>query len=139
MGAEDVDLITQAFDDLSRAGVEGLLPWVHPEFEMTTPLGLAAEPQTYRGREGVRRWFDSFYEVMDEVTLEPYELEDAGGGRILVLLTIRARGQSSGLETAQRTIGIYTLRDEMLARIDLYSTVEEARAALAEGGGVASE
>ena len=52
-------------------GVDGILPFIHPDFEATTPPELAAEPDTYRGHEGVRRYFDSFYEIMDEIRFEP--------------------------------------------------------------------
>ena len=47
---------------------------------MTTPPGLAAEPDTYRGEEGIRRYWESFYEVMEEIHVEPAgefeEIED---------------------------------------------------------------
>ena len=58
------------------------MPFVHPEFEVTTPPGLAAEPDTYRGPGGVRRYFESFYEAMDRVGFEPERfiaVGDAGG------------------------------------------------------------
>ena len=42
---------------------------------MTTPANLAAEPDTYRGHEGIRRYFDSFYDVMDEVR---FRLNESG-------------------------------------------------------------
>ena len=43
---------------------------IHPEFEVTTPQSLASEPDTYRGHEGIRRYFDSFYEAMENVYFE---------------------------------------------------------------------
>src|SRR4029079_7945252 len=62
MSEADVELVRRGFEALEVGDAEALIPLVHPEFEMTTPAGLAAEPDTYRGQEGVRRYFDSFYE-----------------------------------------------------------------------------
>ncbi len=67
-------IVREAFAALAEGGVEAMLPFVHEDFEMVTPPELASEPDTYRGPAGVKRWFDSFYEAMDEVRIEPGEL-----------------------------------------------------------------
>ena len=83
--------------------MEGLLPFIHPEFEVTTPADLAAEPDTYRGPDGVRRYFDSFYEAMDEIRFEPREFLEAGG-RVIVPITLTARGRTTGIEARQEFV-----------------------------------
>ena len=98
MSERDVELLRDGFSTLAVEGYESLMPLVHPEFEMTTPPGIAAEPQTYQGEEGLRRWWESFYEVMDEVRVEPTKFHDAGEGRVVVEAVLRATGQTSGLE-----------------------------------------
>ncbi len=65
------EIVERGIRAYSEDGVEALIEFVHPEFEMTTPPGIAAEPDTYRGRDGVRRYFESFLEIMDEVRIEP--------------------------------------------------------------------
>ena len=52
MSSRNVEIIRGGFEALSEGGVEALVPLIHPEFEMTTPANLAAEPDTYRGPEG---------------------------------------------------------------------------------------
>ena len=47
----------------TRERIEGSSPLIHSDFEATTPPSLASEPDTYRGPDGIRRWFDSFDEV----------------------------------------------------------------------------
>jgi ketosteroid isomerase-like protein len=122
----DVDLMRDGFSQLAEEGYESLLPQVHPEFEMTTPPGVAAEPQTYRGAEGMRRWWESFHEVMDEVQVVPNEFHDAGEGRVAIAVTLRATGQSSGLEVAQSTFLLVHLRDEQIHRIEFFLTLDDA-------------
>jgi ketosteroid isomerase-like protein len=107
----------RAFDVLAEEGVEAMLTYVHPEFEMETLPGIAAEPQVYRGHDGVRRWFDSFYEVMDEVTIIPNEVTDLGNDRALIVFTMRAKGHASGLEVTQDGAAVATLRDEKLLNL----------------------
>jgi ketosteroid isomerase-like protein len=112
------ELTKRAFDALGERGVEAIPEFVHPEFEMTTLPGQAAEPQTYRGHEGLRRWFDTFYEVMDEIAIEPSTYEEVEPDRVLLEFTLRAKGQASGIEVTQEARAIATVREERLARLE---------------------
>jgi ketosteroid isomerase-like protein len=123
--ADNVRLVQGGFEALSEGGVEALLPFIHPEFEVTTPANLAAEPDTYRGHEGVRRYFDSFYDAMDEVRFEPREFRDAGE-RVIVPVTLTARGRTTGIEARQEFVMTWTLRDGKALRVEAFATLEEA-------------
>ncbi len=126
MAESGVDIVRSAFE-ASAGGAEEMLAYVHPEFEMTTPGQIAAEPGTYRGHDGVRRWFDTFYEVMDRVALKPIEVvATARGDRVAVEFDLVARGRSSGIEAIQRAVALCALTDEKLSRIEFYATLPEA-------------
>jgi ketosteroid isomerase-like protein len=118
VATENEELAKRGFDALATGGVEAMLEFIHPEFEMETLPGIAAEPQTYRGHDGLHRWFDSFYEVMDEIAVEPTSYRELEDGRVLLGLLLRARGQTSGIEVAQDARAIATLRDSLLVRLD---------------------
>jgi ketosteroid isomerase-like protein len=135
MNETNADLVRERFGPMRDGDVEALLPLIHPAFEVTTPPGLAAEPDTYRGPEGIRRYFESFYEVMDRVSFEPDDFI-AVGERVVVPLTLKARGRTTGIETAQRLVQVWELKDEKAYRIEVYATLEEAMDAArsAEGG-----
>jgi ketosteroid isomerase-like protein len=125
MSSRNVEIIREGFEALSEGGVDALMPLIHPEFEMTTPANLAAEPDTYRGAEGVRRYFDSFYDAMDEVRFEPREFREAGE-RVIAQSTVTARGRATGIEVKQRVVLVWTLRDEQVIRVEVYATLDEA-------------
>jgi ketosteroid isomerase-like protein len=125
MSSEDVEFVRRGFEALSEGGVEALLPFIHPEFEVTTPPQFAAEPDTYRGHEGVRRYFDSFYDAMDEVRFEPSDFRDAQG-RVIVPTKLIARGRTTGIETQQDVVLVWALRDGLAIRVEVYATVEAA-------------
>ncbi len=118
MATESVEQARRGFDALASGGVESMLEFVHPQFEMETLPGIAAEPQVYRGHDGVRRWFDSFYEVMDEISIEPSSYEEIEPDRVLLEFKMRARGQASGIEVAQEARAIATLRDGLMLRLE---------------------
>jgi ketosteroid isomerase-like protein len=80
--------------------VEGIIPFIHPDFEATTPPNLASEPDTYRGHDGLRRWF-----------------------------TLRARGKTSGLDFGQPAVMVWSFRDGKAIGIELFETLDEALAA----------
>ena len=129
MSQADVDLLRDNMATLAEEGFEALLPLVHPDFEMETLPGIAAEPQVYKGREGMRRWWESFYEVMDEVRVEPVEIHDGGPGRAIMEANLVAKGHSSGLEVSQPAWMLCHTRDQLLVKIEFFTSLEEALAA----------
>jgi ketosteroid isomerase-like protein len=129
---ENVEIVKRGFSAFAQGGVEALLEFVHEDFVASTPPGLASEPDTYRGHEGVRRYFDSFYEAMDEVRWESHAFHEVGE-KVVVEFTLYARGKSTGLEFGQDAVQVWTLQDGKGIGLELYPTLEEALAA-AEGG-----
>jgi ketosteroid isomerase-like protein len=118
VASSNLKLARDAFDALAKDGVDAMLEYVHPDFEMETLPGIAAEPQVYSGHEGVRRWFESFYEVMDEIAVEPSSMEETAHDRIFVEFKLRARGQASGIEVQQEAQATATLKDDLLYRLE---------------------
>jgi ketosteroid isomerase-like protein len=125
VASENVEIIKRGFDAFNEGGVEALLPFVHPDFESTTPPELASEPDTYRGHDGVRRYFDSFYDVMEDIRWEAHEFHEVGD-RVVVEFTLHARGKSTGLAFGQDAVQVWELRDGKGVGLELYPTLEEA-------------
>ena len=128
---ENLEIVKSGFDAFNRDGVEALLEYVHPDFETTTPPELASEPDTYRGHDGVRRYFDSFYEAMEDIRWDPREFHEAGE-RVVVEFTLRARGKTTGLEFGQDAVMVWTLLEGRAIGLELYPTLDEALEATSE-------
>jgi len=126
---DDLALIREAFELLDSTTYEQLMPLVAADFEMATPAAIASEPDVYRGPDGVRRWWESFLEVMEWVRLDADRFEPAGEGRAIVEFRILARGRTSGIETSQAAVGIATVRDSQLVRLEFFNDLKQARAA----------
>ena len=128
MPSENLEIVQRGFEAFNESGVEGILPFIHPEFEATTPPNLASEPDTYRGHDGIRRWFDSFDEVMDQIRWDAHGFQ-AVEDRVVVEFTLRARGKTSGLDFGQDAAMVWWLRDGKATRLELFETLDEAVAA----------
>jgi ketosteroid isomerase-like protein len=128
VASDNLEIVQRAIEAFNASGVDGILPSIHPEFEATTPPDLASEPDTYRGHDGVRRWFDSFYEAMDDIRWDAHEYHEVGD-RVVVEFTLRARGKTSGLDFGQNAVMVWSFRDGKAIRIQLFQTLEEALAA----------
>jgi ketosteroid isomerase-like protein len=122
---ENVEIVRRGFEAFEQDGVDGLLTLAHEDFEATTPPGLASEPDTYVGHDGVRRYFASFYEVMDDIRWEAHAFHGVGE-KVVVECTVYARGKSTGLEFGQFSVQVWTLRDGKATRLELYATLDEA-------------
>jgi ketosteroid isomerase-like protein len=129
---ENIDIVKNGFEAFNAGGVEGILPFVHVDFEATTPPELASEPDTYRGHDGVRRWFDSFYEVMDGIRWDAHRFHEVGD-RVVVEFTLRARGKTTGLDFGQDAVMVCELRDGNAIGLQLFPTLDEAMAAAEQG------
>lgn len=125
MSSENVETVRRGYEAYARAGVEAFLPLLDPEFELTTTPDLAAEPDTYRGEDGIRRYFDSFEEAMEEIRFEPLEFIDAGE-HVIVPQRQRMRGRASGVEVDVRSTQVWTVRGGKLVRMEFFPTRAEA-------------
>lgn len=129
MSGDDLKLARRAFAALDE-GVDAVLEFVHPEFEGSVPPELSAEPDTYLGHEGIRRYFESFYEAVDEVSFAPESFEEVGD-RIVIPFAVRVRGRTTGLEAEQRAVMVWELRDGKVFRIESFVDRRQALAAIA--------
>jgi ketosteroid isomerase-like protein len=131
---QNLEIVQRGFEGFNERGVEGILPFIHPEFEATTPPNLASEPDTYRGHDGIRRWFESFDEVMDQIRWDAHDFQQVGE-RVVVEFTLRARGKTTGLDFGQDAVMVWSLRDGKAVRVELFETLDEALRAAQEGTG----
>jgi ketosteroid isomerase-like protein len=110
---------------MSGGDIERILRFTHPDFEAEIPPELSAEPDTYRGHEGVRRYFASFDDAVDEVRFEPQRFWDAGEA-VVVAMRLTARGKQTGIPVEQRYAQIWTFRDDMAARVRTFTSLRDA-------------
>jgi SnoaL-like domain len=79
----------------------------------------------YRGIEAVRQWWQEWFAAWESLQFE-YELVDAGG-RAVMLLDLRMRGRSTGIEVPLgKHAWVTTFRDGLMVHSKLYMNQAEA-------------
>jgi ketosteroid isomerase-like protein len=113
-------------ETLNESGVEAALDRIHPDFEGVTPPELSPEPDTYRGHEGIRRYFAGFEGVMDEVRWEADELMEAPDGHVVAGVRLVTRSVATELELELAVWQLCTVRDGKILRIEGFAKREDA-------------
>ena len=109
MSEENVELLRRGFTALNHSDLEVFLATVHPEVEFTS-LIAEAEGQTFRGHDGVRRWWQEVVLPLGGLHGEPDEIRDLGDTALArVVATYRPRG----VEVPQTIWIIVRYRDRM--------------------------
>jgi ketosteroid isomerase-like protein len=129
MAESNAELMRRAFEEYNEKGWEAMLPWIAYDFELTTPPGLAAEPDTYRGEEGMRRYWESFYEVMEDIRVEMGDIREIEDW-VVVPFRMSARGRATGIESGIDAVMAWRWRDGKAVRALVFPELEEALAAI---------
>jgi ketosteroid isomerase-like protein len=126
--SDETALVDAAFAALDEGGVEGLVRYVHPDFEGVVPPELSAEPDTYTGHEGIRRYFALWDEDIEDLRFAPKEVF-ATDDAVIVILRITGRGRGSGAPAELLTPVRLTIVDGQLRTMEAYETLQAALAA----------
>jgi ketosteroid isomerase-like protein len=120
MTSDNVETVRRGYEALNEGGIEAALDFFDPDVEIDFPPEISPEPQTLRGHEAIRRWFEVLAEIMESVRIEPEEFIEAGN-RVVVPVRLIGTGRGSGIEAVQRVTQVWTLRDGRAVRMDAYA------------------
>ncbi len=87
------------------------------------------ERGTYRGRDEVRRLWESILADYGRQEIEVVEVVEIGEDRALSKMLWHAQGAASGVPTSTPVYSFGTMRDGLLARIEYFLDEDVARAA----------
>ena len=128
MSQENVELVRRGFDAWN-GGVRGARAseeMLAPDVLWEVALGLPDVDGVYRGRDEVRRFWRTWMADFEEFHLEVDELIDAGD-RVFAAIRPTARGRRSGIEvTGVMTFPVFTIRDGLIARYQLFANRDAA-------------
>jgi ketosteroid isomerase-like protein len=102
MSQENVELVRRFVDATNRRDADAFVANLSPDVEWEDSLFWTQRARTYRGKVGVRKWFNEIQEPWESLHLEVEEITDASDGRLFVEFAITARGKESGAETQFR-------------------------------------
>jgi ketosteroid isomerase-like protein len=128
MSRENVESLRQAYEAFSSGDIGRILAFAHPEFEAVVPPELSAEPDTYRGHDGIRRYFQSFEDAMDDIRFQPEQFWD-GGELVVALVRLTAKGRQTAISVEQRIAQVWTVLDGKAVSLRTYPSLSEALSA----------
>jgi ketosteroid isomerase-like protein len=111
-------------DAITGLDRESAVAVCHPEVELQSVLGISG--RAYRGHDGIHEYFDDVASAWEHWTVEIERVAEAADGRVVIVMTMHARGRGSGATLAARTAHIWTLKDGKLRRNQLYRAPEQA-------------
>jgi ketosteroid isomerase-like protein len=132
VSGENVELALRGYEILNRGDVdEFVTKFVHPDYEFHTGVTVPSIPSVVRGRDELRAWIEQWYQDPWEgqLQMDVERIEELDDGRVLALLTLRARGRGSGAPVDTEYAHILTIRDGLCLRVDGFPTWKRALAA----------
>jgi ketosteroid isomerase-like protein len=129
MSDTNVEVVQRLFELYASGGMEAALEVLDEQVVIVIPPEMSAEPDSYHGHEGARRYFDGFDGMLEDLRYEALELIPESG-HVLVRARLAGRGVSSGLEVDLESIVVHTVEDGKVTRIEPYTDLESARQSL---------
>jgi len=133
MSQENLELVGLAHEHLNEGDINGLIALCDSDFELDMSARVL-NPETYRGHEGIRRFYREVSEVWEKFRWEPLRFFEAAD-KVVVLLHSHGRGKGSGLEMARDAAMVWTVGEGRAVSVRFYTNQAEALVAAGLGSG----
>jgi ketosteroid isomerase-like protein len=124
MSQDNVELVQRCVTALQRGDWTAVIELLSPDVELM--LASAGVGDAFHGHEGFRQWVAVADEALADTEVEVHDALDAGD-EVVARVRLRARGRSSGIETAIDYGALFTVAQGRIVR---YREFASWRAAL---------
>jgi ketosteroid isomerase-like protein len=126
------DLLRRGMEIFSSGDYEAALRFFHADAEIDSSAAFVVHG-AYRGIEGVREFYGTIAEAFEEFRVEPQEIH-VSGDRALVIAKTVARPRDSNETLTGEEFDLWTIRDGLAVRLEIFFDRFEAEAAFAGEG-----
>jgi ketosteroid isomerase-like protein len=120
------DRVLASFDAWNRGDFEGWVALAHPDVEFRPEMVGQLEGVVFRGREGLRRFWNEWHDLWEAVEVRVDQREWLGK-RLLVLGGVSARGRNSGVAVTAPLAWLIEFEGEQIRWAASYLDAEAAR------------
>ena len=125
MSDGNVELVRQSYEAWNRGDLEWQLDRITPDYEFRTAHMFPDTEDVYRGKEGLRRFWNTFREPWETLLIEVERVEPVGDDQVLALFTFHGRGRD-GLEVTLKIGNLLTLENGLASRNVSFGDWQEA-------------
>jgi ketosteroid isomerase-like protein len=127
LNERNVGLLRAAYEAIGRDGIDSVEAWeVISDDIVIRDRPEAPDPQTYRGREGMRKALAASDETFEEFTMEPVDLIGVGDTHVVMVLRMFGRGRGSGVPVEEEIAHLWTVDDGKAVAMQVYSDAQDA-------------
>jgi ketosteroid isomerase-like protein len=121
-----VELVRRFEKSWASRDLDAALDCVHDDLEFDWSDSMGPFVGTYRGRDGLTRFWTEMLEAWEHFSPEIQEVFDCGPQRLITLDVVRARGKGSGIDMEARGAMLWTVREGKIVRVKMFQSKEEA-------------
>jgi ketosteroid isomerase-like protein len=125
---ERAEAVRRLFELFTAGDIDEAIDLAHPDLVMDWSNSIGPLKGTYRGREELTRFGDSFRAAWSEVSWDAEEIVEVDETRLVVVNHMRMRGEGSGAAVEATGAQLWTFRDGLPASVKLYQSKERALA-----------
>jgi ketosteroid isomerase-like protein len=125
MSREDVEIAMRAVDAFNRRDLESYDEFWTPDYEWLPAMPGLVAGDSYRGREGVERYFRETGDTWEDLHVAVEEVRDLSG-RVLALGRLEGRGKGSSVPVDAPFGVVIEFRDGKISRVRGYLDHSEA-------------
>jgi ketosteroid isomerase-like protein len=126
LSQENVEIVRRALTAFEDRGLDGVAGYWHPDIDWRAIEGAPDDIGVFHGRDALRRYYEQWYEMFDDLRGHAEEVIDAGDDRVVAVSHVTARMQGSEAEVDMRLAVVYTLQNGLIVRGREYATREQA-------------
>ena len=122
----DAELVRELCARWSRGDLDEAIELIHPDARWEPSGKFIGSGKTYRGRDGVERFWDAFREPWEDISLEPLDFSEVDDARLLTRTRFRGTGRTSGVVTETELFVVWTVDEGMVSGYRSFAEREQA-------------
>ncbi len=126
MSRENVAAVEAAYEALARGGLDQFIEHWTDDLDHRSIEGAPDDRGPIHGRDAMRAYVQDWIDLFDNFRIEPVELIDAGGNRVVAVLRFGGRIRRGAVDTDQTMGAVFEIRDGKIARGREYGTRKQA-------------
>jgi ketosteroid isomerase-like protein len=111
----NVELVRELCALWSRGELGSAIELIHADARWEPSGKFIGSGKTYRGHAGVERFWETFREPWDDISLEPVEFTEVDEARLLTRTRFRGTGRASGVVTEIELFVVWTVDEGLVS------------------------